>query len=132
MREVVCPVVRQNEDILAFRHPLAGLQLVKGGIETGETATAAALRELAEESGIVGTKAEVLTVRSDIQLGERWHLVAVDTAELPRRWTHDSPDDGGHRFAFFWQGAEDRLIGFDPRFRRAIAVLQSIESRATA
>ena len=53
-----CPVMFRDasmQQILAFEHPEAGLQLVKGRIEPGENARAAALRELAEESGIVDT-----------------------------------------------------------------------------
>ena|SRR5215813_1489450 len=52
----VCPVVlrRSGEtlQILVFEHPLAGRQLVKGTIESGESVEIAALRELSEESGI--------------------------------------------------------------------------------
>jgi 8-oxo-dGTP pyrophosphatase MutT (NUDIX family) len=51
-----CPVVlRRNQDrfeILAFRHPIAGCQLVKGSIEPEEDVGQAALRELCEESGV--------------------------------------------------------------------------------
>ena len=50
-----CPVVlrtRGSREILVFEHPLAGIQLVKGTIELGESPEAAALRELGEESGI--------------------------------------------------------------------------------
>lgn len=50
-----CPVVIRDHghiEILAFEPPLAGLQLVKGTIEPGETSAAAALRELREESGL--------------------------------------------------------------------------------
>lgn len=52
----VCPVVlrqgNEGTEILVFRHPLAGVQLVKGTREAGESIAQAALRELAEESGI--------------------------------------------------------------------------------
>lgn len=51
-----CPVVvRQKQgclEILAFRHPIAGCQLVKGSIEAGEDAGRAALRELCQDAGI--------------------------------------------------------------------------------
>ena len=40
--------------LLLFRHPLAGVQLVKGSIEKGEAPGMAAVRELWEESGIRG------------------------------------------------------------------------------
>lgn len=50
-----CPVVlrsRETLEILAFEHPLAGLQLVKGSVEPGESTDMAAVRELMEEAGI--------------------------------------------------------------------------------
>jgi 8-oxo-dGTP pyrophosphatase MutT (NUDIX family) len=51
-----CPVVLRSPqgkcEILAFCHPLAGHQFVKGTVEAGETPAAAALRELYEEAGI--------------------------------------------------------------------------------
>ncbi len=36
MIDKVCPVVlrKQNQEILLFQHPLAGIQLVKGTVET--------------------------------------------------------------------------------------------------
>ena len=50
-----CPVVLRSPqgkcEILAFCHPLAGHQFVKGTVEAGETPAAAALRELYEEAG---------------------------------------------------------------------------------
>lgn len=56
MGQKVCPVVfrvsRGRAEILAFGHPSAGNQFVKGSIETGEAAPRAAIRELQEESGI--------------------------------------------------------------------------------
>ncbi|WP_318653947.1 NUDIX domain-containing protein [Pseudomonas sp. Y24-6] len=50
-----CPVILSGipgAHILLFRHPIAGVQLVKGTIEKDETPAQAALRELSEESGI--------------------------------------------------------------------------------
>ena len=59
-----CPVVLLRTpgriEILAFRHPIAGCQLVKGTIEAGETIQTAAERELLEESGIIGTATDYL------------------------------------------------------------------------
>jgi len=54
--EKVVPVVfreiNNNLEILVFRHPLAGIQIVKGTVEHQEQLEHAALRELYEESGI--------------------------------------------------------------------------------
>lgn len=50
-----CPVVLRRTgdlEVLAFEHPLAGFQLVKGSIEQDESPAAAAVRELLEESGL--------------------------------------------------------------------------------
>ena len=54
VHKVVPILLRRRErlEILAFRHPQAGTQLVKGTLENGEKAEDATLRELAEESGI--------------------------------------------------------------------------------
>ena len=50
--EKVCPYVLRGAgdrlEVLAFRHPLAGCQLVKGSLEPGERVVVGALRELAE------------------------------------------------------------------------------------
>ncbi|HFF5634371.1 TPA: NUDIX domain-containing protein, partial [Acinetobacter baumannii] len=44
--------INNNLEILVFRHPLAGIQIVKGTVEHQEQLEYAALRELYEESGI--------------------------------------------------------------------------------
>jgi ADP-ribose pyrophosphatase YjhB (NUDIX family) len=53
-----CPVVFRKKaglmEILAFRHPIAGYQLVKGTININEGIEQAAERELLEESVLVG------------------------------------------------------------------------------
>ena len=52
----VCPIVSRcsnaTPEILMFRHPLAGIQLVKGTVEPSENPADAARRELFEESGL--------------------------------------------------------------------------------
>ncbi|MET3897132.1 ketosteroid isomerase-like protein/8-oxo-dGTP pyrophosphatase MutT (NUDIX family) [Devosia sp. UYZn731] len=105
--EKVCPVIFRGvgdaREILVFRHPLAGVQLVKGTREAGESVIAGALRELAEEAGIVeDVTGVVLCSSSAIALGQLWHFVLVETADLPEHWAFDTLDDGGHRFEFFW------------------------------
>lgn len=103
-----CPVVWRpcvrGLEVLAFEHPLAGLQLVKGGIEPGETPQAAALRELEEESGIAPAVAgRHLGLWPSGYEAQVWsfHEVSVDYA-LPQTWRHHAADDGGQVFRFFW------------------------------
>jgi 8-oxo-dGTP pyrophosphatase MutT (NUDIX family) len=57
-------------EILAFRHPLAGTQLVKGTIESGETVEAGAVRELEEERGVMQLRSRCLA-RSKCQSPRR-------------------------------------------------------------
>jgi 8-oxo-dGTP pyrophosphatase MutT (NUDIX family) len=100
----------------------AGTQVPAGGVHDGETAEQAALRELAEESGL---KSAVLARK----LGEAWGR--SDPGNVPAglgehiqhafhlRLDHDPPDEewewheksGGevteHRFAFRWTSLEE-------------------------
>lgn len=105
--EKACAVVsrtsRNGLEVLAFTHPSAGKQFVKGTIEPGEPAGQAAERELREESG--------LTIRSPmVFLGTQaigadavpWHFFGYHERGLPDAWTHVTEDDCGHTFAFFW------------------------------
>ena len=105
MIEKVCPVLLRpgaaGPDVLVFRHPLAGVQLVKGTLESGEAVAVGALRELAEESGVRAVVTADLGA-ADIVEGQTWHFVRVEAVGLPDAWSFDTADDGGHRFAFFW------------------------------
>lgn len=75
-----------------------------GTIESGESAGEAAIRELAEEAGILDTK-----ILSNLGLWNSgyqeqiwsFHLCEVDH-EMPDEWVHHAFDDGGHDFNFFW------------------------------
>ena len=131
MREVVWPLVLRpglnGPDILAFRHPLAGLQLVKGGIETGETAQDAGARELWEESGIRATSTRLLRHIPADSTGPAWHLVRCKTAPLPEKWTHYCLDDGGHDFAFFWHNLKQTPnTQWHPVFHKALDLARGI------
>jgi 8-oxo-dGTP pyrophosphatase MutT (NUDIX family) len=106
--EKTCPIVLRKCDsqfeLLAFEHPLAGRQFVKGTIEPGETAACAAVRELEEESGLVPTKQMDFLGVCQIGKPQRgWHFFQYLSSGLPDTWTHKTADDGGHTFAFFWQ-----------------------------
>lgn len=93
--------------ILAFRHPLAGFQLVKGTIETGESASVAVLRELSEEAGI-----NFSVIIRDLGIWESgyenqiWALSLCQADGLPDQWTHHTQDGGGLDFSFFWHSLE--------------------------
>lgn len=102
-----CPVVTRSTDqgleVLAFSHPLAGFQFVKGTIEKGETPSDAAKRELFEESGLVCL--EPLELLGSVPMGldlTPWHFYVWHSTGLPDTWSHDTSDDQGHNFAFFW------------------------------
>lgn len=99
---------RGRREILAFRHPVAGVQIVKGTIEPGEAPEAAALRELEEESGVTGARlVRPLGASSSIDPGQEWHFFLCDAAEQPARWVYLAADDGGHIFSFFWHPLDD-------------------------
>ena len=73
-----CPVFLSSipgAHILLFRHPIAGVQLVKGTIEKGETPAETALRELSEESGI--TDASLVS-----------DMGCWDAEHLDQTWSH--------------------------------------------
>lgn len=121
-----CPVILSSipgAHILLFRHPIAGVQLVKGTIEKGETPAQAAMRELSEESGIAA-----VSVVSDIGYWDSGHLdqiwsfqLCFTQAPLPKQWTHHTLDDHGHTFRFFWAPLDDLpFADCHPVFRRAL------------
>ncbi|MEP4196610.1 MAG: NUDIX domain-containing protein [Aliishimia sp.] len=107
MRQIACPIALHPDGaphrIPMFRHPLAGLQFVKGGIRDGERPEAAAARELFEESGLE-TRNALYLGRSDLIMADTiWHFSLCRLAPPVRpRWQHLCHDDGGHVFQFEW------------------------------
>ena len=94
-----CPVVLHPDGapprIPVFRHPQAGLQLVKGGIREGESPEAAAARELFEESGLETRSTLLLGTSDSIGADETWHFSLCRIAPPVRaRWAHLCRDDG--------------------------------------
>lgn len=116
----------QHPRILLFRHPLAGVQLVKGTIENGETPAQAALRELMEESGInAAAIANDLGCWDADHLGQIWSFqLCRASGPLPERWSHQTLDDHGHVFEFFRASLEQLPVAdCHPVFQRALLFL---------
>lgn len=135
-----CPILlRKNRDgvkeILAFEHPVAGHQLIKGSIENGETSQEAALRELAEEAGI--ESAIILATLDTFDVGppeQVWHPVLCDAGTLPNQWEHYCHDDGGHIFRFYWHRLDE---GIDETwhliFRQAVdQIVRRLQENSTS
>ncbi len=126
-----CPVLLRRREgrlqILAFRHPKAGLQLIKGTVEADEEPSETVLRELGEESGIEDAllvePLGQLVLRS---IQQRWYifLCAVERT-LPDEWSHYTTDGGGHDFAFFWHHLDEAPSDeWDPAFRTGLGFIQ--------
>lgn len=134
--EKLCPVLlRPTADgleLLVFRHPLAGVQLVKGTREADETIAAGALRELAEEAGL--TQATVTAdLGSSFAIAPNllWHFVRIAAGPLESHWFFDTSDVGGHRFAFFWWPlAAEPADDWHPIFVRALAHIRAALAQA--
>lgn len=110
----VCPVVFRRAgggvDLLAFVHPCADRQFVKGSVNPGEPLEQAAKRELHEESGLrPGGRALYLGEACIGDPPAPWHFFAFEMNGLPETWLHETEDDKGHIFSFFWQPLEAPL-----------------------
>ncbi len=125
--EKACPIVIRKKngrtEVLAFLHPLAGKQFVKGTIEAGESPIGAATRELWEESGLRIDRPMVpLGVGSVGKPCQTWHFYKHQSSGLPETWSHKTKDDFGHTFDFFWHPLDKTLgLDWDPIFQDAFA-----------
>ncbi|MDG2341298.1 MAG: NUDIX domain-containing protein [Paracoccaceae bacterium] len=133
--KAVAIVTRRNArtcEILCFEHPIAGTQLPKGTVESGEEITAAVLRELHEESGLkLNQMPEMfaeMKVEPTSQMSEQiWHFGLLNgDHEVRENWTHrpiGSPEEIGLEFSFFWKSVEDELKNsLCPVFERAFSI----------
>ena len=103
-----CPVVlRDNNntlELLAFRHPQGGSRLVKGNFKKDEGLEQACMRELKEESGIQARVVRRLGSWDASFKGQVWGFCLMHfDGLLPDAWDHETHDEGGHIFSFFWQ-----------------------------
>ena len=125
------PVVLRHRgdstEVLVFAHPKAGTQIVKGTVEAGEPVADACVRELAEESGIVGAAClRDLGVWEHCPSGQVWHFREMFVADaLPDSWTHHTNDGGGLLFRFYWHALDRSApVSCHRDYVRALAFLQ--------
>jgi len=109
-----CPVVlRHNNnqlELLAFKHPEAGNQLVKGGVKKGEQLESACIRELEEESGIQAQVVRRLGIWDSNFKNQVWGFCLMHYEGVqPHTWVFEANDDGGQLFNFFWQPLNSSL-----------------------
>lgn len=128
-----CAVVLRDRggtaEVLVFRHPKTGMQLVKGTIEPEETPVRAAQRELFEEAGVPTlSEGRVLGSDESIAEGQIWYFVLCPVSELPEQWTFQCHDDGGHLFSFSWHGVGEEIdeSEWDPIFIRAHGAIRRL------
>ena len=125
-----CPVVlrsnKENSELLVFRHPHVGMQLVKGSIEPGESLERACERELFEESGLHGKSSRFLGVWESGYKGQVWGFCLMQLIDPPKeRWSHFTSDGGGLMFCFSWRNINSELTeDFHPLFQGAIRFIQ--------
>ena len=119
--------------VLAFIHPLAGNQLVKGTIESKECLEQACIRELKEESGITANPAMALGTWDSKYQNQKWGFYLMESREhLPDSWDHFTEDDGGHLFHFFWQPIHGELSNnWHPLFIGAVNFLRKALTRVS-
>jgi 8-oxo-dGTP pyrophosphatase MutT (NUDIX family) len=127
---IVFRVVKGRREVLAFQHPSAGRQFVKGTIESQESPAEAAVRELKEESGLL-LPTPMVSV-GQCQIGpERnlWHFFYAEAKGLPDRWSHHTADDHGHVFEFFWHPLDTQLDAhWHPIFHEAYEIIRNVSS----
>lgn len=107
MKKVVPVILRYKKhglEILAFRHPLTGVQLVKGTIELDEKYNEAAICELFEEAGLNAEPSPKFIGDFKLKSNQQdWYFYLCELrTDLAETWIHHCRDDGGLDFKVFW------------------------------
>ncbi|MCH7393019.1 NUDIX domain-containing protein [Acinetobacter dispersus] len=130
MKKVV-PVILRHQvygfEILAFQHPLAGIQLVKGIIEQEEKYDEAAIRELFEEAGLNAEPSPKFIGNFKLKSNQQdWYFYLCELRiDLAETWIHHCRDDGGLDFKFFWYSLDEKPNGsWHESFQEALAFLR--------
>ena len=127
-KSVIC--LLRHGAILAFRHPLAGVQLPKGTREPGETPEDTARRELFEEVGVQAFDTlEPLGTWNCPEPASTWHVFVAQAPDgLPSAWSH-APTGGGPEsglvFEVMWIGLSSASTVLHPLFLPVLGMVQS-------
>ena len=97
-------------EILMFRHPLAGIQRVKGTVKPSESPADAARRELFEESGLDTKQPLFFIGKNRMVCGQIWYFHHLNLLCKRNQWSHFAPDDGGIELQFFWLHLYDNFL----------------------
>ena len=84
-------------------NPMNAWQMPQGGIDPGETAEGAALRELGEETGIAPASVRVLRESAD------WHRYDLPVHLVPRLWGGRFRGQAQRWFAMRFIGRDDEI-----------------------
>ncbi len=115
IQKVVPVIIRSfdnRQELLLFKHPKAGVQLVKGTVEEDETNEEATMRELFEESGINDAAILYKIGQKDYpSINQSWHFYLVKSSQsLPNKWEHFADEEEGLNFSFFWQDIDIKIL----------------------